>query len=144
VRQRLFFPLALASFAAGCASFGGDVAGLFYRVQLQEPPPSTACLDIAGDLTREMGLHVQWQMVRPNGQCFVDLGDEEHPDRPLINVVSDPQNRRLALHVSEFSRSGSATPRTQELASQLLAIVQGKLPEAVITSFKSSYSLLGP
>lgn len=138
-KARLFAGAAVL--LAGCASLGGEVPGLFYYVQLSEPQESAVCMDLAKQLTASLPLSIVDQVFprRPKGQCIVDLDDQPSP--MLITLLWDPTSQRFSIRVAG---SGNVGVSASELARQIIAITQKKYPEAVITRYKPTYTLLGP
>jgi len=130
--------ITLASMAAACS----DYPGLFFRVRLQQPSSTTVCMDLAGELTSKLSLHVVYTGVR-RGQCLVTLGDREHPNG-VLTISSYPKEPVFAIHVEEFARVSSPSAATRELAERVVSITQEKFPGATIVPFTSKRSLIGP
>lgn len=145
IHRRLLSLGVMVILPAACSILpGGDIADLFYRVQLLGPQPTSVCMDLASELTSKMPLHVIYNEVGPREKCMVQLGDQEHAGLVATTIDWNPEIRSLVIRQSEFSRSGKRTAGTQEVASQIIAVVQAKFPDAVITRFTPKYSLLGP
>jgi hypothetical protein len=130
---------------ASCIIPGGEVPGLFYKVQLPDSRPDSVCLEFAGDLVASAPLRVVDQMLptRPRGACIVELDNEERSPRELVTIDWDPGSRTLGIHVKQAGTSKTTTS-TQEVASQVLAAVHKKFPDGVITTVKPHYGFLGP
>ena len=66
-----------------CATLGGDLPGLFYRVQLTDRGPDTVCLEFARDLAASVSLRVVGQTfpTRPKGACIVEFDSLEQSFR---------------------------------------------------------------
>jgi hypothetical protein len=133
-----------AHLPVACSSFGGEVSGVFYYVQLQQSQQSSVCMELASDLSASFPLRVVDQVLptRPSGQCIVDLDNKGQAPRILTTIVWDPGNRRFSLRVWGSGQEGISTAR--ELAPQFIAIARKRFPDAVITNYKPTFSLLGP
>lgn len=124
---------------------GAYIPGIFYKVQLAEAQPSTVCLEFGRELTSTMSLRIVDHALptRPKGECIVDLDNQGQSPVVLVSILWDPGDRKFVIRVSDTSRHNDPTS-TRDLATQIVALAQKKFPDAVITTYKPRYGLLGP
>jgi hypothetical protein len=133
-----------------CASMGGEIAGLFYSVQLKEPVAPSACIELARQIAADLPLRVVGETYppHPKGQCMVDLRSVNLVDELVVNILSSPTENRLVLQLRELPHGhfNAITPTgvPAELTSQIVALTQKRFPDAVITTSHPHYGLLGP
>lgn len=135
----------LSSLLTACSSMGAYIPGIFYNVQLPEAQPSTVCLEFARELSATMSLRIVDHALptRPKGECIADLDNQGQSPAVLISILWDPGDRKFVIRVSDTSRHNNPAS-TRDLATQIAASAQKKFPDAVITTFRPRYGLLGP
>ena len=129
----------------------GEIAGLFYSVQLKEPVPRSACIELARQIVAaDLPLRVEDETypLHPKDQCMVDLRSVNLADELHVVVGSSPTEDRIFLHFQELRHGhmNAITPTAEdaELASKIVALTQKRFPDAVITQSHPHYGLLGP
>ena len=133
-----------------CESMGGEMAGSFYSVQLKEPIPSSACIELARQIAAVLPLRVEDETYpsHPKGQCLVDLRSVNLANELGVTILSSPTDRRILLQFRELRRGHmdafTPTGMGAELTSQTVALTQKRFPDVSITATHPHYGLLGP
>jgi hypothetical protein len=127
--RKLF--VAVTCGVTACTSSLFQRPGIFFDVHLQDPPPSTLCLELARRLASETGISVgNIGPLQTPGSCSADLGAA-----PLyILIGTDPARRLLLVNLTQ--RDGrwetSPSPRAQELGNKIAQVLHEEFPNADI------------
>lgn len=103
-------------------------------------------MELARELTTGMPLQIRDEMlpVRPKGECIVFLETQDQSPPLLVQIMWDPSSERFSLRVSGYHSASSPMPATREMATQIIAAMRKKYPDAVITPYQPTFSPLGP
>jgi hypothetical protein len=130
---------------------GGEIAGLFYSLQLKDPVPRSACIDLAHEVITQLPLRVVSEVYpypQKQGACIVELRSTTLTGELGVTIDSSPTERKMDLQFREMPRGhfNAVTPigPAAQMASDVVALTRKHYPEAVITMYKPHYGLLGP
>jgi hypothetical protein len=130
---------------AGCRCFFGEQQGLFYFIQLREPPADTVCLEFAHSLATRLQLQVTTPSgsLRSKNQCFEVLSKTS---RMTVSIISWPQQNRLGIAINNYRFNSPIAPSREstDLAPRLVQAAHEYFPGADITPAHPCNDLLGP
>ena len=131
---------------AGCRCFFGEQQGLFYFIQLREPPADTVCLEFAHSLATRLQLQVTTPSgsLRSKNQCFEVLS--KNPSRMTVSIISVPQQNQLGIAINDYRFNSPIAPSREstDLAPRLVQAAHEYFPGADITPAHPCNDFLGP